>query len=120
VRPVEPEAAHRAIEVGRFELVVNATSVGLEPPGQEGADLKALHLDADSLTERHIVVDLVYGESETELVRAARRGGATVVDGREVLVQQGAASLRIWTRREPPIDTMRRAIQSPPPTNDES
>ena len=118
VRPVEPEATHRAIQVGRFELIVNATSVGLEPPGREGADLKALHLDADSFTERHILVDLVYGESETELVRAASRGGATVVDGREVLVQQGAASLRIWTRREPPVDAMRRAITTAPHESD--
>ena len=113
VRPVEPEATHRSIQAGRYELIVNATSVGLAPSGQEGADLKALHLDADSFTERHILVDLVYGESETELVRAARSGGATVVDGREVLVQQGAASLRIWTRKEPPIDAMRRAIAAP-------
>jgi shikimate dehydrogenase len=118
VRPVEPEATPRAIRVGRFELIVNATSVGLGPPGREGADLKALHLDADSFTERHILVDLVYGESETELVRAASRGGATVVDGREVLVQQGAASLRIWTRREPPIDAMRRAVTAAPHESD--
>ncbi len=101
---------------------MNATSVGLEPPERDGADLKALNLDADSFNERHLVVDLVYGSSETELVRAARRGGATVVDGREVLVQQGAASLRIWTGREAPIKVMRRAIEStasePEPTDE--
>ena len=112
VRPVEPEATHRALQIGRYELIVNATSVGLDPPGRAGADLKALHLDADSLTERHLLVDLVYGDSETELVRAARRAGASVVDGREVLVHQGAASLRIWTRREPPVEAMRRAIRA--------
>jgi shikimate dehydrogenase len=109
VRPVEPEATQGVLEISDYEVIVNATSVGLDP-GREGADLKALRLDADSFTERHFVVDLVYGSSDTELVRAARRGGATVVDGREVLVQQGAASLRIWTGREPPLDAMRRAI----------
>ena len=114
VRPVEPEGMNRSTAVSRYEIVVNATSVGLEPPGREGDDLKALHIDADSFTERHFVVDLVYGSSETELVRAAHRGGATVVDGREVLVQQGAASLRIWTRREPPLDVMRRAVGASP------
>ena len=122
VRPVEPEGMNRATAVSRYEIVVNATSVGLEEPGREGDDLKELHIDAESFTERHFVVDLVYGSSETELVRAARRGGATVVDGREVLVQQGAASLRIWTRREPPLDVMRRAVGASPgepePTNE--
>ena len=44
-----------------------------------------------------IVVDLAYGAAETELVRTARERGARAVDGLEVLVHQGAASLRIWT-----------------------
>ena len=43
------------------------------------------------------LVDLVYGGGETELVREARERGAEVVDGLEVLVRQGAESLRIWT-----------------------
>jgi shikimate dehydrogenase len=112
VRPVEAEPTDGILQIDRYDVVVNATSVGLQPSGRAGADLKALHLDADSFTNRHFVVDLVYGEADTELVRAARRGGATVVDGREVLVQQGAASLRIWTRREPPLEAMRQAINA--------
>ncbi len=111
LRPIEPEAPPRALQLNRFEIVVNATSVGLEPSKKEGADLKALHLDADSLTEQHLVVDLVYGSEDTELMRTARAGGATVIGGREVLVHQGAASLRIWTKREPPLETMRNAIR---------
>jgi shikimate dehydrogenase len=55
------------------------------------------------------LVDLAYGPDETELASAARAHGATVVDGLEVLVRQGAASLRIWTGQDPPIETMRRA-----------
>ncbi len=57
-----------------------------------------------------VVVDLAYGPEETALVAAARRAGCEVVDGREALVRQGAASLRIWTGREPPLDVMRRAV----------
>jgi shikimate dehydrogenase len=57
-------------------------------------------------------VDLAYGPVETELVSVARARGARVVDGLEVLVRQGAASLRIWTGLEPPIETMRRAARS--------
>ena len=41
------------------------------------------------------------------------RGARRVVDGLEVLVRQGAASLRIWTGLDPPIETMRRAARSP-------
>jgi shikimate dehydrogenase len=56
------------------------------------------------------VVDLAYGPEETALVRAARDAGCTVIDGREALVRQGAASFRIWTGLEPPVDAMRNAV----------
>ena len=98
-----------ALPLAEFDLVVNATTVGLEAanpaPGSElGADpdrgvasLKSLPLDADGLNTSHVLVDLVYGTAETPLAAAARARGAEVVDGLEVLVHQGAASLRIWT-----------------------
>jgi shikimate 5-dehydrogenase len=34
------------------------------------------------------------------------------VGGLEVLVRQGAASLRLWTGMDPPLETMRRAAQA--------
>ena len=37
-----------------------------------------------------VVVDLVYAGSESRLVHEARARGATVVEGLEVLVRQGA------------------------------
>ncbi|HMC07216.1 MAG TPA: shikimate dehydrogenase [Solirubrobacterales bacterium] len=95
-----------------FDLIVNATTVGMGAAGGGAASLKSLPIDADSLGERHQLVDLAYGPAETELTRVARSRGATVIDGLEVLVRQGAASLRIWTGQDPPIETMRRAATS--------
>jgi len=57
------------------------------------------------------IVDLAYGDDETALVAAAHAAGCTVVDGREALVRQGAASFRLWTGLEPPLDTMRAAVR---------
>jgi shikimate dehydrogenase len=108
---LDPAAASSRLETRDFDLIVNATSVGLRPASDPGADLKALRLDADSFTDRQMVVDLVYGPLETELVRVARERGAATVEGREVLVHQGAASFRIWTGTEPPLEAMREAIQ---------
>jgi shikimate dehydrogenase len=56
------------------------------------------------------VVDLAYGPEETALVRAARAAGCEVVDGLEALVRQGAASFRLWTGLEPPVEVMRAAL----------
>ena len=95
-----------------FDLIVNCTTVGMGGAAGRPGGFKSLPIDADSLSENHQLVDLAYGSAETELASVARARGATVIDGLEVLVRQGAASLRIWTGIEPPIETMRRAARS--------
>jgi shikimate dehydrogenase len=106
------EESSGLLPAGGFDLLVNSTSIGLESAAASlDEHLKALHLDADSIEQRHVVVDLAYGPAETPLIAAARQRGATVVDGLEVLVHQGAASLRIWTGEEPPVDVMGKAAR---------
>ncbi len=89
-----------------YDLIVNTTAVGLhgEDPFEE------LPLDAAGFVSGQLVVDMVYGEGSAALLGAAAAAGATVIDGLEILVQQGALSLRIWTGLEPPLDVMRAAI----------
>jgi shikimate dehydrogenase len=102
------------VDPGAFEMLVNCTTVGLAEANEAGEStrgLKGLPLDADSISEEHIVVDLVYGSRPTPLAAVAASKGASVVDGLEILVHQGAASLRIWTGREPPIEAMRAAAR---------
>lgn len=113
----DDRAAGDERRVEHLDLIVNATTVGLEqaatrPPAQ--GDLEALPLRVGSIGPGQIIVDLVYGSHETALVAAARKRGAEVVDGLEVLVRQGAASLRLWTGHEPPLETMRRAAADMP------
>ncbi len=88
------------------DLLVNCTSVGLDP-AQDG--FKPLPLDADDVTSYECVVDLVYSATETPLVQAARACRVRVVDGRELLVRQGALSFEMFTGQAAPIDAMRRA-----------
>ena len=71
-----------------------------------------LPLEPEHLNAEVALVDLVYAGAESKLVSAAREGGAMAVDGLEVLVRQGAESLRIWTGREPPLDVMRQAAKA--------
>jgi shikimate dehydrogenase len=106
-------AADGELPADQFELVVNCTSVGMEAAAASpaGSDLESLRLAPDRIHAGQVVVDLVYGASETELARTARERGASVVDGLEVLVRQGAASFRIWTGIDPPLDAMRRAAR---------
>jgi shikimate dehydrogenase len=94
------------------DLLVNCTSVGLDASDET---FKELPITADGLGNYCALVDLVYGESETTLTRAARQRGLKTVDGLEVLVRQGALSLERWTGRPAPIETMRRAARRPSP-----
>jgi shikimate dehydrogenase len=91
------------------------------PPSGEGFDVlvDATPVHDDVLVEPRAgqqVVDLAYraGGEPTALVSAARAAGCErVVDGLEVLVRQGAASFRLWTGLEAPVDVMRAAVDSP-------
>ena len=91
------------------DLLVNCTSVGLDPGTTEEQALAALELE--NLEPPATVADLVYGSAPTPLARWAGRAGARVVDGLEVLVRQGARSLEGWTARAAPVATMRSAAR---------
>ena len=83
------------------------------PPDVSGADLVINATSARddvlvNLGSGQTLVDLPYPETAT--ARAARRAGATVMTGLDVLVAQGAASFELWTGIAPPIDVMRAAV----------
>jgi shikimate dehydrogenase len=81
-------------DVADADLVVNATS-------ERDEVLVAM-------TQGQTLIDLPYPETATG--RAAREAGATVIDGREVLVAQGAAAFELWTGVPAPIEVMRAAV----------
>ncbi|MGI8945821.1 MAG: shikimate dehydrogenase family protein [Thermoleophilaceae bacterium] len=91
------------------DVLVNCTSVGLDPKTTVPEALRALELAGHDPPAT--VVDLVYGAGPTPLTQWARGAGARVVEGLEVLASQGARSLEGWTGRPSPIDLMRRAAQ---------
>jgi shikimate dehydrogenase len=86
-----------------YSLIVNTTSVGLH--GEDPFEL--LPLGAQDFHPGQVVFDLVYGPTPSTLLLAADAAGATTIEGLEMLVQQGALSLRIWTGEEPSLEAMR-------------
>jgi shikimate dehydrogenase len=90
-----------------YALIVNTTAVGL---GGEDT-FEALPLTPDDFVPGQVVLDMVYTDEPSALLAAAEAAGALTVDGLEMLVQQGALSLRIWTGEEPSIEAMRTAVR---------
>lgn len=86
------------------DVVINATPLGLN-----GDD--PLPLDPAQANGVRLALDLVYAPGETPWVRALRAAGATAQDGRELLVQQGAAAFaRFFPDRAAPLEVMRAAV----------
>jgi shikimate dehydrogenase len=104
------EMGGKAITVPRqseYDLIVNTSAAGLR-----GEDpFEHLPLDRGGFTDHQTVVDMVYGERHSRLLKAAEGARAAVVDGLEILVQQGARSLEIWTGMQPDLDVMREAAR---------
>jgi shikimate dehydrogenase len=90
-----------------YDLIVNTSAAGLggEDPFEH------LPLRREGFTDHQTVVDMVYGERRSRLLKAAEGARAAVVDGLEILVQQGARSLEIWTGQAPDLDVMRAAAR---------
>jgi shikimate dehydrogenase len=107
---VAAELGARAVadpDPSNYALIVNTTAVGLA-----GEDtFEALPLSPDSFIPGQVVLDMVYTDEPSALLAAAEAAGATTVDGLEMLVQQGALSLAIWTGEQPDIEAMRTAAR---------
>jgi len=91
---------------GPAQLVDNATPLGLSSADPLPLDLALLRALGPAA-----VLDLVYVRGRTRLVRGAREAGIAAEDGRGVLVEQGAASLRLFFDVEPPREVMRAAVE---------
>ncbi|KON31373.1 hypothetical protein AC482_01020 [miscellaneous Crenarchaeota group-15 archaeon DG-45] len=99
------DEAHLREELGRADILINATPVGMHPDVEETPVPKRL-LHGDLL-----VFDLVYNPLRTRLLREAEEAGAEALSGVEMLVYQGAEAFRLWTGREAPLDLMRRVAR---------
>ena len=93
------------------ELLVNATTVGMDEKHPLDEVLSRLALDSDVLTRSGTVVDFVYSRRSTALLIEARQRGKPTVDGLDILAAQGGLSLARWTGVEAPLGTMRRAAE---------
>jgi shikimate dehydrogenase len=87
------------------DLIVNCTSVGIDPALPVDEAVAAVSLTG--VPRPPVFGDLTYGAGLTPLAAWAQQGGARVVDGLEMLVRQGARSLERWTGLEAPVDAMR-------------
>lgn len=100
-----PDAVYE-VDLTRYHLLVNCTSVGMWPHVDDSPWPDDLALPAS-----WTVLDLVYTPLETRLLASARASGAHAMDGLGMLVHQGALAFELWTGQAPPIAVMRAAAE---------
>lgn len=95
----------RRAEPDTCQMVVNATPLGLR-------DSDPLPMSPAGSPVLRAVLDLTYrANGESRWVAACRSAGLVAMDGREVLLAQGAASWKIWFPGVvPPLEVMRAAL----------
>lgn len=90
----------------RCRVVINCTPLGLSEGDPDP-------IAPSEVPRAEIALDLVYRKGETSWVRAMRAAGRCAADGREVLVEQGAAAFECWFPGRPaPREVMRAAVHS--------
>ncbi len=91
-----------------FDIIINATSVGWK-----GENLFDSIGKTPSASSPKLFVDTIY--VETQFLKTAEKFGHKTVDGKWMLVLQGAKSFEIWTGIYPPEDIMFSAISEKTP-----
>ncbi len=100
------EELHAALS--EAALVIHSTPLGMRHGPDEGRS----PLPASAFRPGQVAFDLVYNPQRTPFLAEAERGGARAVGGLAMLVHQGAASFRLWTGIEPPLEVMFEAARA--------
>ncbi len=99
-------------QIKSSDLVINTTPVGMAE--HDDADGLPLGLAVwNNLSDNTTLYDLIYTPRPTPWLALGQKQGLHCIDGLEMLVQQGAAALKLWSGRDDvPVDAMRAAAVS--------
>ncbi|GAP97508.1 shikimate dehydrogenase [Leptolyngbya sp. NIES-2104] len=92
----------------RADLVVNTTPIGMSPNSDQSPLTEE---QANLIKPNAIAYDLIYVPNPTKFLQQAQQREIEAIDGLEMLVQQGAAALEIWTEQTVPDVVMRRSLR---------
>ncbi len=74
-------------------LIINTTPVGMFPNVKE-----VLPISYDCITNRHLMIDLIYNPSRTLFIEEGMKKGAVTLNGMNMLKHQALKSWEIWTQ----------------------
>ena len=97
----------------KTDLIVNTTPVGMSGEANLENSLPFGENFWQSLNSKTIVYDLIYNPAPTKLLKFCDKKGCMTIDGKEMLIAQGAQSLLFWTNGlVAPYEVMHEALRN--------
>ncbi len=84
-------------EIGKFDIIINATSLGLK----NGKDFD---FDFKEVKENLIYIDTIYNPLETKTFKFLKENKIKTFNGLEMFIYQGQKSFYLWNKINPEID----------------
>lgn len=92
-------------ELFNCAMIVNTTPVGMKG---NSADQMPLSLDVlQKLPSDTVMYDIIYNPAQTLLLKRAKNFGLETINGLDMLINQAAKAIEIWTGRTPDISKMK-------------
>ncbi|MFK9091382.1 shikimate dehydrogenase [Bacillus salipaludis] len=90
--------------IGDYDLIIQTTMIGMSPKIAEQP------FNLDKLRKQSIVCDIIYNPLETQFLHDAASKGASIQNGIDMFVYQGALAFEKWTGIFPDIERMRNNV----------
>lgn len=100
----EAENIENIERVKDFDIIINATSVGMKP------NENLTPISKEYLSRKQIIFDCVYNPLQTRLIKEAIDVGCRTILGIEMLLYQGVRQFEYYVDREAPVEVMREAL----------
>ena len=84
-------------EIPSFDMIINATSVGLNNDDR-------INLDLSKIEKGKFFYDIIYNPEETEFLKLGKNLGHQTENGKKMFIYQAAESFHIWHGVKPNVD----------------
>ena len=91
--------------VDNCDILINGTNVGMGDDDRSLVPIEYLRPDL-------VVTDVIYHPAMTRLLSDAQQVGCRVMNGKYMLLFQGAAAFKIWTGQDMPVDLIKKTCFS--------
>ena len=94
------------------DLIINTTPIGMKNRNTNQENIPLGHKMWDCLSEGTILYDLIYTPRPTNWLKLGREKNCFTIDGLDMLVEQGAFSIRLWSGfNDVPVQTMKSSAE---------